>query len=324
MTPFSYTHAVIFGAGQVGMTLMAQLAAEGVQVTLVNRSGKVKRALPAGVTIVAGDLTDPATVARLARRAEVVFATAQPEYTEWPEQWPPLMRSIIEGMAQTDARLVFVDNLYMYGPTHGQPMREEMPYAATGPKGKVRAEIATMLLDAHKAGKIKVVIGRASDFFGPGATDTAIFGDRFFEALFAGKPVDTFGDVNLPHTYTYVPDFARALITLSRHGEAYGRAWHVPNSTVSTAEMMRLFGEAVGQPVKSRKVNRLMLTMVGLFVPIVREMKEMLYEFEEPYVVDDSDFRAAFGADLTPLPEATAATVTWFRQHLAASMQQAA
>ncbi|MCB0052829.1 MAG: hypothetical protein KDE24_25170, partial [Caldilinea sp.] len=151
-----------------------------------------------------------------------------------------------------------------------------------------------------------------------------IFGDRFFDALFAGKPVDTFGDVNLPHTYTYVPDFARALITLSRHEEAYGRAWHVPNTTVSTAEMMRLFGKAAGTPVKSRKVNRLMLSMVGLFVPIVREMKEMLYEFEEAYVVDDSDFRASFGAELTPLPEAAAATVAWFRQHLATPMKQAA
>lgn len=305
------------------MTLMEQIAAEGVQVTLVNRSGKVKETLPAGVSVVAGDLTDAATVARLARSADVVFETAQPEYTEWPEKWPPLIRSIIDGMAQTDARLVFVDNLYMYGSTHGQPLREEMPYAASGPKGKVRAQIAKMLLDAHETGKVKVVIGRASDFFGPRATDTAIFGDRFFQALFAGKPVDIFGDATLPHTYTYVPDFARALITLSRHEEAYGRAWHVPNITVSTAEMMRLFGAAADMPVKSRKVNRLMLSMVGLFVPIVREMKEMLYEFEEAYVVDDSDFRAAFGAELTPLPEATAATVAWFRQHMAASTQQA-
>jgi len=321
MTPFTYTHAVIFGAGQVGMTLMEQLAAQGVQVTLVNRRGKVKQALPVGATVVAGDLTDAATVARLAHGADVVFETAQPEYTQWPTQWPPLARSIIDGMAQTDARLIFVDNLYMYGPTHGRPIREEMPYAATGIKGTVRAKIATMLLDAHKAGKIRVGIGRASDFFGPRVTDAAIFGDRFFEALFAGKPVDTLGDVHLPHTYTYVPDFARALITLSRHEEAFGRAWHVPNITVSTAEMMRLFSEAAGQPIKIRKVNRLMLTMVGLFVPIVREMKEMLYEFEEPYVVDDSDYRAAFGAELTPLPEAIATTVAWFRQYLATPMK---
>ncbi len=324
MTSFAYTNAVLFGAGQVGMTLMEQLAAEGVQVTLVNRSGKVKQPLPAGVTIVPGDLTDPAIVAHLARDADVVFETAQPEYTEWPARWPPLVRSIIDGMAQTRARLVFVDNLYMYGSTHGQPIREAMPYAATGSKGRVRAEVATLLLDAHKAGKIKVVSGRASDFFGPRVTDAAIFGDRFFQALFAGKPVETLGDINLPHTYTYVPDFARALITLSRHEEAYGRAWHVPNITVSTAEMLRLFGAAVGTPVQSRRVSRLMLAMAGLFVPIVREMKEMLYEFEEPYVVDDSDYRAAFGATLTPLPEAVAATVAWFREHLASSMKPTA
>ena len=136
MTSLTYTKAIIFGAGQVGMTLMEQLVQQGVAVTLVNRRGQVSEALPAGAAIVAGDLTDASTVARLAKDAEVVFATAQPDYTQWPEKWPPLMQSLIGGMAQTDARLVFVDNLYMYGPTHGKPIREDLPYAATGPQGE--------------------------------------------------------------------------------------------------------------------------------------------------------------------------------------------
>ena len=161
MTSLTYTKATIFGAGQVGMTLMEQLVQQGVAVTLVNRRGQAGEALPAGATIVAGDLTDASTVAHLAKDAEVVFATAQPDYTQWPEKWPPLMQSLIGGMAQTNARLVFVDNLYMYGPTHGKPIREDLPYAATGRKGKTRAQIATMLLDAHKAGKVRATIGRA-------------------------------------------------------------------------------------------------------------------------------------------------------------------
>ena len=317
MTSLSYTKAVIFGAGQVGMTLMEQLVQQGVAVTLVNRRGQVSEALPDGAAIVAGDLTDAGTVARLAGDAEVVFATAQPDYTQWPEKWPPLMQSLIGGMAQTRTRLVFVDNLYMYGPTHGKPIREDLPYAATGRKGKTRAQIATMLLDAHKAGKVRATIGRASDFFGPRATDTAIFGDRFFAAAFDGKQADLFGNPDLPHTYTYVPDFARALISLSRSEEAYGRAWHVPNAqTVSTRAMVQKFETALGQPVKTRVVGPMMLSMVGLFVPIVREMKEMAYEFEEPYVVDDTSFRGAFAAETTPLDEAVAATVTWYRSHM--------
>ena len=111
-----------------------------------------------------------------------------------------------------------------------------------------------------------------------------------------------------------MPDFARALISLSRNEEAYGRAWHVPNAqTVSTREMVQKFETALGQPVKTRVVSPIMLSMVGLFVPIVREMKEMAYEFDEPYVVDDSRFRAAFGANTTPLDEAVGATVAWYR-----------
>ena len=269
MSTFAYTHATIFGAGQVGMTLMEQLVASGVQVTLVNRRGRVAESLPAGARVVAGDLIDPATVARLAADAEVVFTTAQPAYTEWPQGWPPLIRSLIEGITQSRARWVFVDNLYMYGATGGQPLREELPYAATGHKGKTRAQVATALLDAHRAGRLQMTIGRASDFFGPRGTDTAVFGERFFTAAFAGKPVDVFGDPALPHTYTYLPDFARGLITLSRRSEAYGRAWHTPNhQTVSTLEMIRLFEVELGRTLKTRTISPLMLTLAGLFAPL--------------------------------------------------------
>lgn len=317
MPALSYTNAVIFGAGQVALHIMEQLSAEGAQVTLVNRSGQIQESLPANVRVVAGDLTDPATVARLAANAEVIFQTAQPAYTDWPKGWPPLIESIVEGVARTNARLVFVDNLYMYGSTNGQPIREDLPYAATGHKGKVRALVAETLLNAHKAERIQVTIGRASDFFGPRGTDTAVLGDRFFAAAFAGKPVDVFGDPALPHTYTYLPDFARGLITLSRHSEAYGRAWHTPNErTISTAALIQMIGAELGQEIEMRRVTPLMVSLLGLFVPIVREMKEMMYEFQEPYIVDDSQFRAAFGAETTPLSEAVAATVAWHRQHL--------
>jgi nucleoside-diphosphate-sugar epimerase len=325
MATIEYSKAVIFGAGQVGMTLMEQLVEKGVAVTLVSRRGQVSETLPDGAVIVAGDVGDPATVARLAKDADVVFETAQPAYTEWPQKFPPLMQSIIDGLAQTTTPMIFVDNLYMYGATHGQPIREDLPYAATGHKGKTRAQVANMLLDAHKAGKIRVTIGRASDFLGPRAVDSAVFGQRFFDAAWAGKPVDLFGNPDLPHTYTYVPDFARALITLSEHDEAFGRAWHVPNApAVSTRELVKAIEKEFGQPIKSRVVSKFMLSMAGMFVPIVRKMKEMAYEFDEAFVVDDSQFCAAFGAQVTPLPEAARATVAWYQARHAAQVKKAA
>jgi nucleoside-diphosphate-sugar epimerase len=294
------------------MTLMEQLVQKGVAVTLVNRRGQVNEPLPAGVTVKAGDLTDAAIVANLARQTEMVFATAQPPYTRWAELWPPLMRSLIDGLSRSEARLVFVDNLYMYGPTGGKPIGEDIPYAATGPKGRTRAAVATMLLAAHQSGRVRATIGRAADFYGPRVLDTGVFGERFFAALAADKPVDLFGNPDLPHTYTYVPDFARALITLSEHEAAYGRAWHVPNAgTISTRAMLQHFELALGRPIHSRVVSPLMLSLVGLFVPIVREMKEMAYQFTEPYCVDDREFRQAFGAQTTPLAAAAAATLAW-------------
>lgn len=312
MSTLSYSHATLLGAGQIGMALMEQLAGRGVAVTLVNRSGQVGAPLPPGVSVTAGDVTDSATVTRLAAQSEVVFATAQPPYTQWPELWPPLMRSLIDGMARTQARLVFVDNLYMYGPTGGQPIRENLPYAATTRKGRTRAEIANLLLEAHRTGKVRATIGRAADFYGPRVLNTAVFGERFFAAVTAGKPVELFGNPDLPHTYTYAPDFARALITLSEQEAAYGRAWHVPNTeTISTRAMLQQFEAAMRHPIASRVVSPLMLSLAGLFVPIVREMNEMAYQFNEPFCVDDSQFRAAFGAQTTPLAEAVAATVAW-------------
>jgi nucleoside-diphosphate-sugar epimerase len=200
----------------------------------------------------------------------------------------------------------------MYGPTGGKPIVETLPYAATGRKGVARAAMATRLLDAHRAGHVAVAIGRASDFFGPGATDSVV-GERFFPAILAGKSAETYGDPDLPHSYTYAPDFARALIELGRHDEAFGRAWHVPTApAVSTRRFVELASAAAGTPPKMRTLGKLMVRIGGLFIPEAREMLELSYEFEEPFVLDDSAFRKAFGLEPTSLEESLAETVEWW------------
>ena len=315
------TNYVILGTGQLGLAIMDELLARGAagSLTLVNRSGRVGETLPAGVQLATGDMNDPAVVARLCADADVVFMCAQPPYDKWPELWPPLMQAVLEGLAQTQARLVFGDNLYMYGPSGGRPIREDMPYAATGRKGKTRAQVAEMVLAAHRAGRVLAVIGRASDFYGPRVTDSA-FGDRFFDAALAGKPADLVGNLDMPHTYTFIRDFARGLVTLSAEESAYGQAWHVPSApTLTTRAFVDLVAAAIGQPVRPRPAGRLLLTVIGLFQPMVREIKEMLYEWEEPHVVDHSRFAEVFGAQTTPHAEAIAETVAWYRARTPAS-----
>lgn len=211
------------------------------------------------------------------------------------------------------AKLVYGDNLYMYGPTNGRPLREDLPYAASGHKGRMRAEMAQMLLGTHSAGKLQVTIGRASDFYGPRALN-AHLGERFFKAAFADKAVDVIGNPDQPHTYTFIRDYARGLITLGEQDTALGQAWHIPSAEPMTPrQLIALVSEELGQPLQIRAAGRWLITLLGLFDPVMRELKETLYQWEAPYLVDHSKFAAAFGAQPTPHRAAIHETVAWFR-----------
>lgn len=307
---------VIIGSGQLGQAVMEALTARDEEVTMVNRSGRRPPGVPEKVNVVAADATDADAVAHVCDGAKVVFHCAMPPYLEWAQKLPPLTRGILDGVAKTGARLVYGDNLYMYGPTGGRPIHEDLPYAAAGKKGRVRAAMARQLLEAHEAGRVPVTIGRASDFYGPGVTQ-AFLGEMFFRPALTGKPVNLFGDLDAPHTFHYVKDFGRALVTLSDHEEAFGHVWHVPaDRTLSTRDMLALIEKEIGRPLKTRVAGRAMLSVIGLFNPMVRELKELLYSWEEPYIVDHSRFEQAFGAETTPHETAIRETVAWYRNHL--------
>lgn len=293
---------------------MDELAEQGKPVTLVNRSGKVDEPLPPGVTLLPADLNEPDNVARVTAEASVVYFCIQPPYDRWPDLFPPLIDAAVKGMSGRQAKLVFGDNLYLYGPTQGQPIHEELPAAATGHKGRTRAQMAQTLLDAHRAGKLRVTIGRGSDFYGPRCTDSTL-GEIVFGSIVKGKTVNLLGDIDLPHSYTYIRDFARGLIILGEKPEADGKAWHIPNPpAISTRKMIAEIGAAAGVEPKLRVAGRTLVTLLGLFNNQLRELKEMMYEFEEPYIVDHSRFAAAFGDIATPRAAAIADTLAWFRQ----------
>lgn len=309
-----HNQQIIFGTGPLGLAVMDELVAKGRAVTLVNRSGRITETLPAGVKLVPGDANDVETVAKICNQAEVVYHCAMPPYTDWPEKFPPLTQGILAGVSRTGARLVYGDNLYMYGPTQGHPIHEGLPYAATGRKGRTRAAMAEQLLKAHRAGRLRVAIGRGSDFYGPRALNST-FGQMFFEATLAGKTANLLGNLDLPHTYTYIKDFARALVTLGEGDEALGQAWHVPNAeTLTTRQMIGLVEAELGRTIKVRAAGRLMVSILGLFNPLLAEMKEMMYEWEEPYVVNDRRYRQVFGGETTPHRQAIAETVAWYKQ----------
>ncbi len=272
------------------------------------------------VTSVVGDATQPDRVRALTAGAHTVYFAAQPPYTEWSEGFPPLIEGLLAGLRGSGVRLAVADNLYAYGDTHGQPIHEALPLSATTRKGVVRAWVAERLMAAHAAGDVEVTIIRGSDYFGPDGFDS-LLGDRFFGPILAGRKVRLLGDPDAPHTVTYIADFARTLIELSGRDEAYGHAWHVPSApAVSFRRLAELAAEVSGSPpVLVSRVSRIGLRLVGAFSPPVREMVEMLYEFEQPFIVDDSRVRLAFGLTETPLEHALRLTAEWWRGELAAA-----
>ena len=303
---------VVFGTGQVGSTLAAHLAGLGVAVRTVSRHRPA--GLAGGTDWRAADVTDPEAAADAAKGASVVYQCVNAPYTQWPELFPPLQRGVLAAAERTGALLVVLENLYGYGPAGGKPMTEDLPLAATTVKGRTRAAMTAELLAAAEAGRVRIAIGRASDFFGPGVTQGSTLGERVFGNALAGKRADFIGNPDLPHTYSYVPDIAAGLATLGTDARAAGQVWHLPGPpTVTTRALLDLVAGEVGHRVGIRSVPKLAVRALGLVNPMLRELAEMAYEFDEPFVLDTSKYESVFGAAGTPLADAIAATLAWYR-----------
>jgi len=309
---------VIFGTAALGQAVMRQLVRKGKAVRMVSRSGRVAtpaEPIPDTVELVKGDASDPASTRAVCQGASVVYHCAAPAYTDWAAKYPPMQSGIIEGAAAAGAKLVSAESVYMYGEVAGE-MTEDSPHAATTRKGKIRAQLAAMLMEAHQSGKVRAAIGRAPDFYGPGAEATTIYGDRVFYPLLAGKKVSVMGKLDLPHTFIFLDDFGRGLVTLGERDEALGQAWHLPCAPTPTQrEILTMIFEEAGKPLRIGTTPRLVFQALSPFVPVMRELTEMLYQWEKPYRFNHAKFERAFGAEVTPHREAVRQTVDWFRRH---------
>lgn len=304
---------VVLGTGPLGHAVAERLLAEGKRVRMVNRRGRTDA--PAGVEVVAGDASTPGGLRRAMQGAGVLYHCAKPLYTAWRELFPALMDGVIAAAAEAGARVVYADNLYMYGPVAG-PLTENLPLRPVGPKGRVRAEMAESLLDADRRGVIRATIGRAPDFYGPRVRE-AILGERVVRPAVEGGAAAVLGDIDQPHTHIYIEDFARGLVTLGAHEEALGQVWHIPSApTRTTRELITLLYQEAGNPVRIRTAPRLLVHLLALVDPTFRELREVLYQVERPFVVDASKYERAFGAETTPHREAARRTVAWYREYI--------
>ena len=305
-------HVVLGATGGAGGALVRELAGRGHRVRAVSR--KAAADLPEGVEQLAADAADPAQTRPACQGATVVYHCAQPPYERWAAEFPPLTQSIADAAAAAGARLVYADNLYAYGPVHG-PITEDLPAQPTTNKGRIRALMAERLLAAHRSGTLQVAIGRSSDYYGPGGANSVV-GDILFGAAAEGRRARWLGRLDLPHSLNYLPDVARALITLGTRPEAPGEVWHLPAAEPLTGRsFVELIAAALGRPVKVTATSRLALRIAGVFDRRARESAEVLYQWERPFVVDASKFQRAFGPlKPTPRQQAVATTVAWFRE----------
>ncbi|HEY3818005.1 MAG TPA: NAD-dependent epimerase/dehydratase family protein [Polyangiaceae bacterium] len=303
---------VILGAGQVGTVLARELLARGKRVRQVRRGapGQPRE----GLEWLQGDVSDLSFAGEATRGATVVYDCVNPAYDRWVELLPPMRRGILHGTVKSGAKLVQLDNLYMYGAPEG-PITETTPMAPVSRKGELRARLAEETLVASRRDGLRVAMLRASDFYGPEFLAATIFGPHFYDRVLAGKSALCQGDPDMPHTYSYGPDVARAMVTLGEAGDdVLGQVWHVLAAPAEpTRATIQRFGRALGlgRDVRVQRVGDWLLQGIGVFAPFMREVAEMTYQWKKPFVLDDSKWRARFGGEPTPLQAGVDVTAFW-------------
>jgi nucleoside-diphosphate-sugar epimerase len=310
---------VVVGAGPIGSGIARELAERGHQVKIVTRSGSG----PDGATIerVAADASDASALATLATGAAAIYNCANPPYHRWPELWPPLAAAMLGAAEKSGAVLVTISNLYGYGPAQGpdgydaaHPMTEQTPLAATGKKGQVRAQMWKDALKSHQAGRAKVVELRASDYVGPGAN--AVLGDRVVPRVLKGQAVTLLGRTDRPRTWSYTGDVARMAVLVAGDERAWGQAWHVPSGEPRTQQqavddIARIAGV---KTVPVRTAPSAVMYAMGMFSPLMRELRETSYQFSQDFVMDSSAAELAFGLEASPWDSVISEVINSFRK----------
>ena len=306
-------HTILGANGSIANELVPILIQHNEKVRLVSRTPKPVT----GAETVAADATDYEQVLHAVRGAGIVYLLIGLEYKidVWRAQWPRIMRNAIDACKMVNAKLIFFDNVYMYGKVSGT-MTEETPFNPNSKKGTVRAAIATMLLNEMKAGNIEALIARAADFYGPGAGAKSVVGVLAFDKLVKNKTPQLMVTGKTLHSYTFTTDAAEALYILSQHEDAFGQSWHLPTASPALTgnEFVNMIADATNNPHKIQAIPKFIISIAALFNPLMGELKEMLYQNAYDYVFDSSKFEKAFNYKPTSYKDGIRKTVEWMKE----------
>jgi nucleoside-diphosphate-sugar epimerase len=304
---------LIIGAGPVGTTTAMELLQQGHQVKIATRSGtgpddpRVER--------LKVDAADSKAVSVVAKNVDAILNCANPKYTRWDTDWPPIAKSLLQAAEQTGAGLVTMSNLYGYGSQH-QTMDSQTPLESTGKKGLVRANMWLQAKSAHEEGRVRATEVRASDFFGPGVID-ANMGERVVPLVLQDKSVQLMGKADVLHSFSYMPDVARTLCAVATSDHAWGRPWMVPSITTTQRQFVNDLSRAANvRPVKISTLPAALIRVLGLVVPLMRELGEVQYQFNSRFVIDASETTTTLNIEATSADDAFAKTIAWWRQRV--------
>ena len=306
-------HTILGANGSIANELVPILFSNNEQVRLVSRNPKPVN----NAETVAADATNYDQVLKAVQGSDVVYLLIGLDYKieVWRDKWPKIMRNAIDACKAANAKLIFFDNVYMYGKVDGA-MKEETSFKPVSKKGKIRSEIATMLLNEMKAGNIKALIARAADFYGPNAGAKSVIGVLAFDKLLKGKTPQTFVNADLPHSYTFTTDAAKALYILSKHDDAFGQTWHMPTASpaLTGRQFINLIARETNGTKKIQVVPKFMLKILSWFNSLMKELYEMLYQNEYAYVFDSSKFDTAFNFTPTSYEQGVKETIEWMKR----------
>jgi nucleoside-diphosphate-sugar epimerase len=285
----------ILGAGgAIGKELAKELKGYTDKVRLVSRS---PQKVNEEDELVTADLTNAAQTAAAIKGSYTVYLTAGLPYRlkVWQQQWPVIMQNVINACKQYNTKLVFFDNIYMYDSTDLSNMTEETPVNPPSKKGKVRAQIAQMLMDEVHNGRLKAMITRSADFYGPGI-NSSMLQETVYKNFLKGKKATWMADASKIHSFTYTPDAAKAMAMLGNDPDAYNEVWHLPTSSekLNGRQWVELFATEMNTAPKLTIAPALLVKAMGFFNPLMKEIHEMLYQFDRDYYFNSSKFNEQF------------------------------
>ncbi len=286
---------ILGSGGAIGTDLARGLKSYTDQIKLVSRNPvKVNET----DVLFSADFTDQTQIEKAVEGSEICYITVGFEYKlkVWQREWPVFIQNVVEACIHHQSKLVFFDNVYAIGKDHVNHITENSPISPTSKKGEVRAWIDRYILEQVEKGKLQAIIARAPDFFGPVKKQNSLLLNLVYDNMMKGKTSQWFGNADVIHTMGYTPDLAKGTAILGNTPDAYNQIWNLPvdMNSLTGREWVKIFAEELNASEKVQTVPAWMLRILGLFIPILREMPEMIYQFDRPYYFDSSKFNSKF------------------------------